>query len=155
MHRKGTKGIPALIEPIVDSLISRQEVSVKGPEGRHSRGQIWVACQTGCLGLCAFCLLFSPLFLWASPHERKRVSGFSFNNFHQKKKKKNGICSQSYRRSRIERKKLFPGVLSVLCGGQFSTPWDSGRAPLFSKYILPSVGKVVHVHSADKTDLKD
>ena len=71
------------------------------------------------------------------------------------KRKKNGICSQSYRRSRIERKKLFPGVLSVLCRGQFSTPWDSGRAPLFSKYTLPSVGKVVHVHSADKTDLKD
>lgn len=76
-----------MIEPIVDSLISRQEVSVKGPEGWHSSGQIWVACRTGCLGLCAFCLLFSPLFLWASPHERKRVSSFSFNNFHQKKKK--------------------------------------------------------------------
>lgn len=153
MHRNGTKGIPALIEPAVDSLISRQEVSVKGPESCYSNGQICVAWWTGCLGLCTFCLLFSPHFLWASPHERERVSGFSFNNFHQKKKK--GICSQSYRRSRIERKKLFPGVLSVLCRGQFSIPWDSGRAPLFSKYTLPSVGKVVHFHSADKTELKD
>lgn len=87
MHRNGTKGIPALIEPAVDSLISRQEVSVKGPESCYSNGQICVAWWTGCLGLCTFCLLFSPHFLWASPHERERVSGFSFNNFHQKKKK--------------------------------------------------------------------
>ncbi|TKC40635.1 hypothetical protein EI555_008797 [Monodon monoceros] len=38
--------------------------------------------------------------------------------------------------------------------GQFSTPWDSRKALLFSKYTLPSVGKVVHFRSANKNDLR-
>ena len=127
--------------------------SCKGiKRGWYSNGQICVIRWAGYRGLYAFCLSFSPFLPWVSgTRERKKV--FFFNNFH-KKKKKNGICSQNYRRSRIERKKLFPGVLSVLCRGRFSTPWDSRKALLFSKYTLPSVGKVVHFCSADKNDLR-
>lgn len=112
--------------PRIDSLSSHglflyqgwKSIKRKKKAGCHTE-QICVIPWSGCLGLYVFCLYFPHFFLghlWTC----RRKTFFFFYSFHPQ----NSISGQSSR-SRIERKKLFPGVLSILCRGHFSTPWDS------------------------------
>lgn len=139
MHRNGTKGIPALIEPRRGlSYLQTRSICKRTRELLQQWANLRSMVDRVPRAL-HICLLFLHIFLWASPWRKGTGLGFSFLIIFTKKKKASVV--KVTEEAELKERNCFLVSFLFFAEGQFSMPWDSGRAPLFSKYTLPSVGK--------------
>lgn len=147
MHRKHTKGIPSACLIMNPFLISKTKVYLQGPKWDWcSNGQICniVIRDPRSLPLCILPLIFSIFSL-----DDRDIWGekYIFYNFHQK------MASRvKGTESELKERSCFLVSFLLFAKDSFTNPGTSWAFSLFCKYTLPSVGKVMHFHSAKSAE---